>query len=393
MFGKRKSAAKPQANRLSFESEPNVLISEDAARTEELDEDLQDEFEDFDEEPDEDLDEDAEEDTEAAAKRAAELQAELQRQAEEYGLTSVDATMMYGPNGADVEELLETLNTVDMDTAELIVDAWDAVPTAERTVVRRVIQRRYQSGKLGEYAYNAEHSVDEWLVAKATDDDIELQLWRAVAEAARDAVDALVLNDKLDDVDFNTLYGPWAEVMNVDSEAAGDPEETVEEQAEEEAPAGTAGTAETAGKAAADGSEEGEFGPNTGIVLDLLDRLESVKPDQLTALAKAWAQTDKQALKVAHSGLEKAVKSERDWRDQVKAAQNEIAEWAAKRTWRQPAIPPLADAVAALVLADVLEPEDAETLYAPWAEVVGEPVLPAFEGTDDGGSDDENSRS
>jgi hypothetical protein len=41
------------------------------------------------------------------------------------------------------------------------------------------------------------------------------------------------------------------------------------------------------------------------------------------------------------------------------------------------ALPPAIDAVTALVLADLLEPEDAEMLYAPWAEVVGEPKLPA----------------
>ena len=37
----------------------------------------------------------------------------------------------------------------------------------------------------------------------------------------------------------------------------------------------------------------------------------------------------------------------------------------------------------ALVMADILEREDAETLYAPWADVVGEPALPAFEEDDE----------
>ena len=46
---------------------------------------------------------------------------------------------------------------------------------------------------------------------------------------------------------------------------------------------------------------------------------------------------------------------------------------------RESAGPVLADAVAALVLADIFEPEDAEILYAPWAEVVGAPALPTFE--------------
>jgi hypothetical protein len=33
-------------------------------------------------------------------------------------------------------------------------------------------------------------------------------------------------------------------------------------------------------------------------------------------------------------------------------------------------------------MADMLEPEDAAALYAPWAEAVGEPALPEYEDDD-----------
>ena len=46
---------------------------------------------------------------------------------------------------------------------------------------------------------------------------------------------------------------------------------------------------------------------------------------------------------------------------------------------RETAGPVVADAVAALVMADMLEPEDAEALYAAWFDVVGAPELPAYE--------------
>ena len=386
MFRKSKSGGKSkEANHLSFEAEPNVLSSEDGARLDLRDDPDEQEFEDFEEEPlDEEFDE--EEDPEEAARQAAELEAELQRQAEEFGLTSVEPTALYGPNGADVDSLLQSLETIDIDTAELIVDAWEAVSSAERTVVRRVIQRRYSSGKLGEYAYNAEKAVDDWLLAKVGDDEDELDLWRRVAEAARDASDALVLDDKLDDVDFNTLYGPWADVMSENADAEEDGGETesapeADETVESVKPGGRSATVVSGGD---------DFGPNTALVLDLFGRLDTLTPEQLTALGKAWAKTDKQALKSAHWGLDSAVKSEHDWRDQAKAAQAQIAEWASSRTWRQPAIPPLADAVAALVLADVLEAEDTATLYGPWSEVVGEPAFPVFiDAEGDGDQDDE----
>ncbi len=38
--------------------------------------------------------------------------------------------------------------------------------------------------------------------------------------------------------------------------------------------------------------------------------------------------------------------------------------------------PALADAVAALVLGDLLEPEDAEVLYGAWFNLIGAPPLP-----------------
>jgi hypothetical protein len=43
---------------------------------------------------------------------------------------------------------------------------------------------------------------------------------------------------------------------------------------------------------------------------------------------------------------------------------------------RRMAGPALADAVAALVVGDLLAPEEAEALYAPWFNLVGAPPLP-----------------
>ena len=44
-------------------------------------------------------------------------------------------------------------------------------------------------------------------------------------------------------------------------------------------------------------------------------------------------------------------------------------------------------AVAALVMADMLDSEDATVLYDPWSKVIGEPLLPVYE---DEGEDDED---
>jgi hypothetical protein len=55
---------------------------------------------------------------------------------------------------------------------------------------------------------------------------------------------------------------------------------------------------------------------------------------------------------------------------------------------REVAGPAVADAVAAIAMADMLEPEDAAALYAAWAEVVGEPILPTFEDEEGDAEDD-----
>jgi hypothetical protein len=87
------------------------------------------------------------------------------------------------------------------------------------------------------------------------------------------------------------------------------------------------------------------------------------------------------------------------WRDQMHLAQEEVFAWMAGRSEkrdysfgapqslarvREPAGPAVADAVAALAMADMLEDGDAETLYAPWADVVKEPALPEYEEDDEG---------
>ncbi len=387
MFGKRKSGAKQQANHLSLEAEPNVLTSEGDEPEAELD----DEFEDFNENEESDDEESPEDETpEEARRRAAELQSELQRQAEEYGLTSVDPVTFYGPNGADVEELLESLASIDLDTAELISDAWMAAPSAERTVVRRVLQRRFQSGRLGEYAHNAENAVDEWLHTKTADDDADLRLWREVAEAARDAVDALVLDDKLDDMDFNTLYGPWSDVMNS--------EDGEDEGAGETEPAAKDGSAKdgSAQEVPADDSEaaEGVFGPNTQIVLAFIEKLNELTTDEITALVEAWRDLNKHDLRIAHKHLQSLADEDPRWHEQLRLAQEEVLGWMSGKTGaetrvttalarvREPAGPVVADSIAALVVADILDPEDAETLYEAWAAVVKVPELPAFEAVD-----------
>ncbi len=378
-------------NRLSDEAEPNKLSLDDESRPNELGLDSG--------EYDDELDEDEEQlDPEERARQAAELQAELQRQAEEFGLTRSDPQALYGPNGQAVAELLDSLGDVDDDTAESIADAYWSVPEADRKVARSVVSRRHRGGDLELELQAAERAVADWL--NALEEEGVGDVYTVVAEAATDAVDALVLDDKLADIDFDTLYGPWGDVMDSeeDDEAEGEDEEgelpEALEAALDKVDAARAEEAEVV-------AEEGQFGPNDALVMVLLDKLAGLSGAEISELVAAWRRQPKEELKVAHRNLQDLTEEDPQWREQLRLAQEEVFAWMAGHAGegrldysiaassstpevRRSAGPVAADAVAALVMADILEPGDAVTLYAPWAEVVGTPELPEYEDEGEG---------
>jgi hypothetical protein len=401
-------------NRLRDEAEPNRLTWTSADGTDagaDHPEDFEDEL--GDRQGDEYAEGD-EPDTRTDAERAADLQAELEREAEEFGLTGQNPTDMYGPNGEDVASLLDSLADIDDETAEAIADAYEAVPENERKVAQLVVRRRHRGGSLEAELWAAEHAVSDWLAAMQLDGD-EFDLYSIVADAATDAVDALVLEDELADVDFATLYGPWSEIMDTEDDEEAEEDDEAEEAAEP-APAKGSGTGKAApangsGKArpaevspeapASEPAEpEGEFGPNTELVLQFLTRLAALTAAETSELVAAWRRQPKEELRIAHRDLQSLADEDPKWREQLRLAQEEVFAWMAGRSEkrdysfgapqslarvREPAGPAVADAVAALAMADMLEDGDAEILYAPWADVVKEPALPEYEEDDEGG--------
>src|SRR5450830_341362 len=383
MFRRKQTGmSKPEAKRPSNEAEPNMLSwgASDAQTGE--GEDLE-----FDDEFDEDLDDETEDDDpEAIARRQAEFEAEIQRQAEEFGLATDDPQAIYGPNGESVAAVLEALDEIDPETAEQLADAWYAVDANERDVLDRILQRRHRGGKHHYELSAAEDSVAAWLVAQKPAGDEEAAVARIVAAAARDAVDAFILDDELDDVDYETLSGPWLAVMGSEDAEAEDAE-AEDAEAEGGVVAGkVAGevAGKVAGEDAPDSEAGGEFGPNTPLLMEMFERLRGLTIDDLVKIEQVWKATDREDRRAAHRAVEEAVREDHAWRDQVKVAQEQVVKWASLREGRQDFVPPLVDCVAALVLADILDPEDAETLYEPWAAAIGEPKLPTYEDDEDG---------
>jgi hypothetical protein len=403
----------PIANKLRDAGEPNVLhldgkpVPDDAGvewaaggdvAAEPFEEELDpDEYLDDEEEGDEE----DEGDDRTPEQRRADLEAELQRQAEEFGLTNMSPVTLFGPNGEAVAGVLDELTEIDDDLAEAIADAYEAIPDAERKVARGFARRLLRKVNLEEEADTAQQAVSDWLSALTIPYE-DQEFYATVANAARDAVLGLVLEDELDDADFDTLYGPWSDVMDAE-------EEEITPEAEAEAAAATYKAMSKAVKANAKGGakpgpavkadeEVGEFGPNTPLVIEFLKRLAALETAEIGELVTVWREQPKEPLRAAHRNLQALADEDAAWREQLRLAQEEVFAWIEGRATthhdkplrndgsraREVAGPVVADSVAALAMADMLEPEDAEALYASWAEVVGEPALPAYEEEDDG---------
>jgi hypothetical protein len=102
----------------------------------------------------------------------------------------------------------------------------------------------------------------------------------------------------------------------------------------------------------------------------------------VTAAFRRQSQDD---LEMAHEAVREIVAADQVWHDRVKAAQtwvdgtmrSDMLTGSRRVTDRLPlakaeAFPPAVDAVTALVLGSMLDPEDGATLLAPWSVVAGE---------------------
>ena len=321
-----------------------------------------------------------------------ELQAELQRQAEEFGLTGDNPIGLYGPHGEDVAGLLNSLPEIDDETAEAIADAYEAIPEAERKVAQSVVRRRHRGGKWSYELDIAERGVSDWFSSLKIFDPDDAEMYAIVANAATDAVDALILEDELADADFDTLYGGWSEVMDLEEDETAVEDETTAAEAAAAPDAEAKGKSDDQPEEAAE--NDGPFGPNTELVIQFLDKLAGLDGVQIVELVSGWRDQPKDELRVAHRALQALADEDHAWREQLRLAQEEVFAWMESRTTtylehfattkedaraRESAGAVVADAVAALVMADVLEDDDAEILYAPWAELIGEPALPTYE--------------
>jgi hypothetical protein len=335
------------------------------------------------------------------------MTADLESQAADY-LADNDV-WMYGPNAEAVLEILDRLEELVPDEARPIAEAWLAIPKSDRDRARKAARKMAEEDEeVGRHLELAREAVGTWMAVTgpypefvAADPDWG-RLCAQSGEAALDAATAVILEGKLDEKHYEALLEPWSEAMAALDDASAD-DASADDAAEVARIEGT--DDEPTGDTAADESEddeeevagEGEFGPNSLEVGDFMNRLWLLTPEQVGRLVSGWQNTERDDLKAAHERLRVLVDEDPEWRDQVRRAQDKLAPWLnAGRVQetsgflgqtgggesRKMAGPALADAVAALVLGDLLDRSDAELLYGAWFNLIGAPQLPASDDDD-----------
>jgi hypothetical protein len=320
------------------------------------------------------------------------MTADLDSQAADY-LAGNDV-WMYGPNAEAVLEILDRLEEIVPDQARPLAEAWLAIPKSDRDRARKAVRKLAEDDEeIFRHLQLVREAVGTWMAVTGSYPEFVnaeenwARMCGQTGEAALDAATAVILEGKLDESHYEALLEPWSETMaQLDAAAdvaALEGPDTAEDESDE-----------SEDEELDDEEDEGKFGPNSDSVTDFLNRLWLLAPEQVGRLVSGWQNVDRKDLKTAHEGLRAVVDEDPDWRDQVRRAQEELAPWlnagriqdtagflgqAGQGESRKMAGPALADAIAALVLGDLLKRSHAELLYGPWFNLIGAPLLPAAE--------------
>jgi hypothetical protein len=317
---------------------------------------------------------------------AEDTSADLDSQAADY--FADNDVWMYGPNAPAVIEILDWLEEIVPSEARPLAEAWLAIPKSDRDRARKAARKLAEDDlEINRHLQTAREAVTTWMSVAASFPDFVkadadwARLCGQAGEAAFDAATAVILEGKLEETHYEALLEPWSETtaeLEAAAEAASieDGDAKLEDELDDDADDAGAG---------------GEFGPNSNSVIDFMNRLWLITPEQVGRLVSGWQDAQREELKIAHEAIQEIAAESSECREQVRAAQDKLGPWlnsgrmaetagilgqTGQGESRKMAGPALADAVAALVLGDLLDPADAETLYAPWFNLMGAPELP-----------------
>ncbi len=266
-------------------------------------------------------------DNELVEDQPEDMTADLESQAADY-LAGNDV-WMYGPNAEAVLEILDRLEELVPAEARPLAEAWLSIPKSDREHARKAARKIAEDDlDVGRHLQLVREAVGTWIAVTGPFPEFVnaepdwSRICTQAGEAALDAATAVILEGKVEEIHFESLFEPWSETMaQLDSaaetariEGASAEEADLEEEDGDEVDEVDEGAA-------------AEFGPNSDEVTDFLTRLWLLTPEQVGRLVSGWQDADRQELKVAHEGLRALVDEDPEWRDQVRHAQDKLAPW------------------------------------------------------------------
>ena len=152
------------------------------------------------------------------------MTADLESQAADY-LADNDV-WMYGPNAVAVLDILDRLEELVPAEARRLAEAWLAIPKSDRDQARKAARKLAEEDlELGRHLQLAREAVGTWMAVTGpfpefVNADPEWgRLCNQSGEAALDAATAVILEGKLEELNYESLLEPWSEVM-ADQDAA-----------------------------------------------------------------------------------------------------------------------------------------------------------------------------
>ena len=152
----------------------------------------------------------------AAEDEPEDMTADLESQAADY-LAGNDV-WMYGPNAEAVLEILDRLEEMTPAEARPLAEAWLEVPKSDRDHARKAVRKLYEvDEEATRHLQLAREAVGTWMAVTAGYPEFVkaepdwARVCAQAGEAALDGATALILEESLEEDDFEALYTPWSE--------------------------------------------------------------------------------------------------------------------------------------------------------------------------------------
>jgi len=140
-----------------------------------------------------------------------------------------------------------------------------------------------------------------------------------VSDAALDAATGIILEDELEEPEYEALFLPWTDAVE---------KIRIQKSSRRSKAAPKPKTRRgVAGDGGDDEETEGEFGPNSDSVADFLNRLWLLSPDQVTRLVSGWREAPQEQLEQAHEALHELVEVDPSGAIRSAAPQEKISPW------------------------------------------------------------------